>query len=111
MGLTAGEAMQEPYRGVTLQFDVSDDEVTIIDVVTDPSGREQRTENTLRADGREYPQAHGYAVMARWVDAHTLEAVGKKDGRLEGRVTYALSPDRKTLTLSTAERVLVLERR
>jgi hypothetical protein len=108
---TASDAAAEPYRRVTLQFAVIDDEVTITDIVVDASGREQRNENTVRADGREYPQAHGYAVTARWVDARTLEAVGTKDGRVEGRVTYAVSSDLKMLTLSTVERVLVLHRR
>ena len=108
---TAGEGVHEPYRSVMLQFEVAEDEVTITDVVVDTLGHEQRNENTVRADGREYPQTHGYAVVARWVNPRTLEAVGKKDGRVEGRVTYEVSPDRKTLRLSTEARVLVFERR
>ena len=99
-----------PYRSVTLRFDVRDDVVTIADVVVAASGEELRNENTLRPDGETYPQAHGYAVMARWNGLRVLEAVGTKDGRMEGRVTYEVSEDGTALTLSTAQRVLRLTR-
>ena len=100
----------EPYRSVMMRFDVTGDLVIITDVVVDESGREQRTENTVRADGKEYAQPHGYAVVARWIDTRVLEAVGKKDGRIEGIVRYEVSGDGGTLTLSTNDRVLRLAR-
>jgi glyoxalase superfamily protein len=99
-------AAVDPHRSVTLRFDVHDDTVTIADVVVAASGEELRNENTLRPDGRTYAQPHGYAVMARWNGPRVLEAVGTKDGKIEGRVTYEVSEDGTVLTLSTDQRVL-----
>jgi hypothetical protein len=103
-------AAGDPYRSATLRVDVHDDAITIADVVVGASGEELRNENTLRPDGQTYPQAHGYAVMAKWNGPRVLEAVGTKDGRIEGRVTYEVSEDGTALTLSTAQRVLRLAR-
>jgi hypothetical protein len=91
---------------VTLRFDVHDDAVTIADAVVSASGEEMRNENTLRPDGQTYQQAHGYAVAARWIGRRVLEAVGSKDGRIEGRVTYEVSEDGTVLTLSSDRQVL-----
>jgi glyoxalase superfamily protein len=103
-------AAGDPYRSVTLRVDVDDDAITIADVVVAASGEELRNENTLRPDGQTYPQAHGYAVMAKWNGPRVLEAVGMKDGRVEGRVTYEVSEDGTALTLSTDRQVLRLAR-
>ena len=100
----------EPYRQITLRVDVDDDVVTIRDVMVDASGQELRNENVLRADGQEYAQPHGYAVAARWVGTRALEAVGTKDGRIEGRVTYQVSDDGGTLMLLANDRTLRLTR-
>ena len=54
--------------------------------------------------------SHGYGVSARWVGTHALEAVGTGDGRVEGRVTYQVSLDGRTLTLLANERKLELTR-
>jgi len=99
-------AAGDPYRSVTLRFDVHGDAVTIADLVVDASGEELRNENTLRPDGQTYPQAHGYAVLAKWNGPRVLEAVGMKDGRIEGRVTYEVSEDGTALTLSTDRQTL-----
>ena len=99
-----------PFSSATLQFAVARDAVTITDVLVDASGREARGTNTLQADGNEYPHEHGYAVTARWLGSRVLEAVVKKDGRLEGRVTYEISPDGRTLTVSAGQQVAVFNR-
>jgi len=103
-------AAGDPYCSVTLRFDVRDDAITIADVIVGASGEELRNENTLRPDGQTYPQAHGYTVMAKWNGPRVLEAVGTKDGRIEGRVTYEVSGDGAMLTLSTDQRVMRLAR-
>ena len=100
----------EPYREITLRVDVDGEVVTIRDVMVDASGQELRNENVLRADGTEYAQRHGYAITARWVGTQALEAVGTKDGRVEGRVTYQVSDDGGTLTLLANERTVRLTR-
>jgi hypothetical protein len=101
--------VDSPSR-VMLSIDVSGDAVTITDVTVDGSGRQQRTVNTIHADGREHAFPHGYALTSRWLSSHALEAVGKKDGHVEGRVRYEVSGDGSSLTLTTADRLLRLER-
>jgi len=102
---------EDAPRHVTLSIDIGGDIVTIADVTVDGSGREQRNVNTIHPDGKERPQPHGYAIAATWVNARVLEAVGTKDGRLEGRVRYEASDDGTSLTLSANERVIRLRRR
>jgi hypothetical protein len=110
-GTWSGREQAEPYREVTLHVDVDGDVVTIRDVMLEASGQELRNENILRADGHAYAQRHGYGITARWIGTHGLEAVGTKDGRVEGRVTYQVSPDGGTLTLHANERTVQLVRR
>ena len=100
----------EPYRQITLSVAVDTDVVTIRDVMVDASGQELRNENVLRVDGEPHAQPHGYGITARGVGTHALEAVGTKDGRVEGRVTYQVSLDGTTLTLLANDRRLELAR-
>ena len=90
------------FQRATLEFAVDGDAVTITDVVVTASGQEERGTNTIRADGGEHLSSNGYVLMARWLGSHALEAVTKKDGQDVGRVTYAVSADGTTLTLSAA---------
>lgn len=101
---------ENPFQSATLRFAVDGDPVTITEVVVDASGREERTTNTLHADGAENPQKYGYVVTARWLDSRVLEAAVTRNGQAEGRVTYEVSPDSKTLTPSTGEQMSVFER-
>jgi hypothetical protein len=98
------------FQSATLQFGVNGDAVTITDVVVDAAGREERTTNVLQADGKACPHPHGYVVTARWLGRRVLEAVVTKNGEPEGRVAYAVSPDRKTLILSAGEQTSVFDR-
>jgi hypothetical protein len=64
------------------------------------------TTNTLvlyKLDGKDYPQLPREAetmttVSQRLVDAHTIEAVTKANGKVVSTFTQAVSPDGKTLT-------------
>lgn len=100
------------FQSATLQFAVVGDNVTITNVVVDTSGREEHSQNTILADGTEHPaeNRNGYVVLARWRGSRVLEAVVKKDGQVEGLVTYEVSDDGKTLTLSTDEQLGVFDR-
>jgi hypothetical protein len=87
------------------------DKVTITDVVVDGSGREEQRQNTLYADGKEHPSEYGgYLLVARWLGSHALEAAVKKDGQVEGRVTYRVSADSATLTILTDDQLFVCDR-
>jgi hypothetical protein len=67
-------------------------------------GGEERSENTLRADGNEHPVAHGYSLMSWWLDRNSLQTTVTKGGRLISRVIYRVSEDGKNLTvLATAD--------
>ena len=92
------------FRSATLEFAVAGDIVTIADVVVNAAGREEQGRNTIQADGREHSSehGHGYVVMSRWLGSHVLEAVVKKDGQQVSRVSYEVSADGATLTLSAA---------
>jgi hypothetical protein len=100
-----------PFNSATLHVDVVGDTVTIADVVVDTSGREERHKNSLQADGKEHPSEYGgYLLVARWLSSHALEAVVKKNGEVEGRVTYEVSADGATLTILSDDRVFVCDR-
>ena len=89
-----------PFTRATLRFALLDETVTITDVVEDTSGRQERGVNTIHADGHEHPSEHGYGVTARWHSAHVLEIVTTRDDQEVSRVTYSVSRDGKTLTVS-----------
>lgn len=101
-----------PFHSATLHVDVVGDMVIITDVVVDASGREERRKNTLQADGKEHASEYGgYLLVARWLSSHSLEAVVKKNGEVEGRVTYEVSADSATLTILADDQVFVCDRR
>jgi hypothetical protein len=93
-------------QAASVGFDIDGREVTIDYVMVDESGRTDRGVNTFVADGNEHPSRHraGYIMRARWLGSHSLEAVVSKSGEFEGRVEYAVSADRNTLTLSASWR-------
>lgn len=56
-----------------------------------------------KVDGKEYPQVPRGAetvttVTQRLVDAHTVEGITKRDGKVVSGFTQVVSPDGKTLT-------------
>ena len=100
-----------PYRNATLEIVVSGDAVTFTNVVVDTSGHEERGTHTILVDGSAHPPGDtGRALIARWLGSHVLEAVEAKDGQVVGRGTYEVSADGATMTISSAEQVVVLER-
>jgi hypothetical protein len=100
-----------PFRSARLVVEVAGDTVTISDVVVDESGKEERHTNALCVDGQEHAQGgSGYSLLASWRGSRILETVGKKDGQVIGRGTYEVSADGSTMTISSAEQVIVLDR-
>jgi hypothetical protein len=115
---------QNKFRSATLRFEMSGDSVTILSVMVDQSGREERGQNTVQVDGRERELGPGLVVRARWTSPRAFETVATREGRVIGQGTYEVSADRKTLTISTrnarqnadgwqsdAEQVIVLKKR
>jgi hypothetical protein len=101
-----------PFRSATLHIDVVGDVVTVVDVVVDADGREEQHINTIRADGSEHPSenGNGYTLTARWRGPRVLETFGKKDGQVIGRGVYEVAADGTTLTISSDEQMIVLDR-
>lgn len=102
-----------PFQSATLEFTVVGNTVTIAQVFVDPSGLEVGGRMTIQADGSEHPSEYGngHALRARWIGSHILEVVDLKDGEILGRGTYEVSSDGRTLTVSTNEQRIVLDRR
>ncbi len=98
------------YLAAKLEFAVDGELVTIDDLVIDEVGRPERTRNVLQADGQAHPTEQGYVVIARWRGARVLEAEVTREGALEGRVTYEVSADGQTLTVTAGEQVGVFDR-
>jgi hypothetical protein len=99
------------FQTATLHFEIRGTDITITDVVVDESGGQTQTTNTIHADGVEYPSEYGYAMTARWRSPRALEWEATKDGVAEGRGSYEVSADGRTLQLTAGERVFVFERR
>jgi hypothetical protein len=70
---------------------------------TPPSGAANVLFVLYKIDGKEYPQLPRGAettntVTQRLIDAHTVDGVTKKDGKVVGGFTQVVSADGKTLT-------------
>ena len=98
------------FRDATLQFTVAGGSVTIADVVMDENGRTSRNTNTLVVDGVAHGQQYGYSVMSRWMTPRHLRAAMTKDGEARGHVDYVVAADGRTMTLATADSLILFER-
>jgi hypothetical protein len=99
------------FQRATLEISVAGNIVTILDSVTDETGREERRTNTLEADGMEHRSGcNGYVLMARWRGPRMLETMATKDGKVVGRGSYEVSADDATLTASGDKQRVVFDR-
>lgn len=86
------------------------------------AGKEESGTTVLRADGIEHevsPLAPGVVAVSRWQGAQVLETEAKKDGRIVGKGSYAVSDDLKSMTATISgvdaagaafEQVIVFDR-
>ena len=93
-------SQEHPFERATLHIAVTDDTVTITDVVLDTTGRHERGVNTIRADGDGHAVEHGYVLATQWRGARVLETTVKKNGQQVSRLTYEVSPDGQNLTIA-----------
>jgi hypothetical protein len=111
------------FRSATLRFEVDGERMSIQSAMVDELGREERGRNTMQVDGQERELGPGLVVVAGWMSPRAFETVATREGRIIGQGTYAVSADRKMLTISTrnarenadgwqsdAEQVIVLSR-
>src|SRR5215467_12342263 len=80
------------FKTMTLQFAVVFDTVTIGTEFVTASGQEQTATELFHTDGKEHPGTLSAGVLhtARWVNARTIEASAKKDGKDIGVMTYEI---------------------
>jgi hypothetical protein len=99
------------FELATIEFAVTGTLVTMTSCFLAPWGKEERSTITIEADGVPHAKSGDrLSVMARWRGAHRLEAFALRDGEEDGAVTYEVSADGTTLTITSSEQVIVLER-
>jgi hypothetical protein len=89
------------FQSATLSIEVSGNRVSLTHSGVNMSGKHESGQTVLHADGEEHavsPQAPDIVVITRWNGLHALETEARKDGRVVGRGTYAVSDDGGTLT-------------
>jgi hypothetical protein len=99
-----------PFRGATMRFDVDGPRVTITDDVVGPDGRTEHGKHTIVVDGHERPAGSGYSLTAAWRNPHVLETIGRKDGEVIGRGRYEVTDDGTTMTISSDQQTIILDR-
>ena len=87
------------FRSGRIHFTIRGNTVEIVDEFVDESGKSVRGRNTLEADGVERATGNGYAITASF-RPRGLEFVARKDGAAIGGVSYAVSADGGTLTIT-----------
>ena len=97
---------------MVVEFELTDDIVTLTHIAADPAGRASAMKMTIQADGQEHPAQFGNELMvqARWIEVRTLETIVKHGERIVSKGTYELSADGQSLVVSTADQRLVFER-
>lgn len=104
------------YRAVTLDIEVSGENVTLASRSIGGAGNEIRAGETFRTDGTVKPGTltPGVSHVARWLGPDVLATIARRDGRTVALVTYEVSADRKSLTSRSSgllEQVIVFDRR
>ncbi len=102
------------FQDATLDVQVSGTRVTMTQVVVDETRKPSGSTLSFDTDGEPHPVDGGGAaheLVARWLDARTLEVVDRVDAQDTGSGHYVVSPDDRTLTVTTAEQRIVFDRR
>ena len=93
------------FQSATLTFEVAGEVVSMTHAGVNMAGKQESGTSVLHPDGQEHPvsaEAPGVVVVTKWVGSHVLESEARKDERVVGRGTYAVSGDGKTLTATVA---------
>lgn len=92
-------------RSARLHFEIVGDTVTIRHIAVRADGAQDHGAHTLRVDGQPRPASGlgGYELTARWDGAYALETRAVQRGVTVGRGRYEITPDGRTLTVSSVE--------
>lgn len=108
------------FANATMHFAITRDEVRLSYQGVNASGKEERSEQVLPADG--LPHAHPLApgiVVTNSLGPRGFESIATKDGATIGRGSYVVSDDGNTMTATVAgidgggktfEQVIVFDR-
>jgi hypothetical protein len=98
------------FQRAVITFAVNGNTVEIDDEYVEQSGALIRNHNTIVADGVAHVAPNGFALTATWRGRRELDTVATRNGEVVGRGQYAVSPDGRRLTITSAEQVIVLDR-
>jgi hypothetical protein len=90
-------------KNTTVTYSAAGDQTKVTTDGTEADGKPVHTEWTGKFDGKDYPLTGDPLADARAykrVNAHTLELVSKKDGKVVSTGRVAMSPDGKTRTVT-----------
>jgi hypothetical protein len=93
-----------PPKSITRVYEDRGGGIVLSTITTTPaSGAANVLFVLYKIDGKEYPQVPRGAettntITQRLVDAHTVEGITKRDGKVVGGFTQVVSADGKTLT-------------
>jgi hypothetical protein len=109
---TGSQEHRQIPADVVVEFELTDDIVTLTQIVVDPSGRESAMKMAIQADGQDHPVQFGneLVLQARWTDVGILETIVKHGERIVGKGTYEVSADGQSLVVSTSEHLVVFKR-
>ena len=99
-----------PFRVATLEFSVAGDAVTIVHQMVDGLGKPDRGVNTILCDGVERQQPHGMHLAASWKTPRIIEVMTRHAGLPARAATYEVSGDDRTMTVTTVDQQIVLDR-
>jgi hypothetical protein len=95
-----------------VEFELTDDVVTLTQIVVDPTGQQSAMKMAIHANGKAHPVQFGHELLlqARWTDARTLEMILKRGETIVSKGKYEVSADGQSLMVSTTDQVVVFER-
>lgn len=108
------------FANATMHFTIAHDDVRLSYEGVNASGKEERSEQVLHADG--LPHAHPLApgiVVTSSLGPRSFESIATKDGATMGHGSYAVSEDGNTMTATVTgidgngnafEQVIVFDR-
>jgi hypothetical protein len=103
---------QASIGDAVVEFELTDDIVTLTQIAVDPAGRELAMKMAIHVDGQDHPVQFGSELVlrARWTGVRTLETIVKHGENIVSKGTYEVSADGQTLVVSTTEQRVVFKR-
>jgi hypothetical protein len=98
--------MSPPPQSETVQVDADDNSIKVIAEGINDKGQSMTTGYEANFDGKDYPMTgirEGESISFQRIDANTLKATVRKNGKVIGGYTVVVSTDGKTTTVNYTE--------